>query len=166
MTVVRSQTDPLAFFFTWATYGTWLPGDQRGWVEFRHGFQLPDPWRELESMAKMTEGSCRLSPPEREQVHDQLRETCHFKQWQLHAVNCRSNHLHAVISASAAPRLMRTQIKAWLTRRLKSFCATNRRESREHWWAERGSIRWLFEDDHLEAAILYVRDGQDRPRPK
>jgi hypothetical protein len=33
--------------------------------------------------------------------------------------------------------------------------------SRENWWAERGSIRWLNTDDDLRAATLYVRDGQD-----
>ena len=26
--------DPIAFMFTWSTYGTWLPGDERGWVEY------------------------------------------------------------------------------------------------------------------------------------
>ena len=25
--------DPLAYFLTWSTYGTWLPGDERGWIE-------------------------------------------------------------------------------------------------------------------------------------
>ena len=25
--------EPLAFFLTWTTYGSWLPGDERGWVE-------------------------------------------------------------------------------------------------------------------------------------
>ena len=25
--------DPLALFLTWTTYGLWLPGDERGWVE-------------------------------------------------------------------------------------------------------------------------------------
>jgi hypothetical protein len=33
---------PLAYFITWGTYGTWLPGDQRGWVEYRRGWRLPD----------------------------------------------------------------------------------------------------------------------------
>jgi hypothetical protein len=37
------MSDPLAYFLTWVTYGTWLPGDDRGWVEYRHGWQLPDP---------------------------------------------------------------------------------------------------------------------------
>ena len=27
--------EPLAYFLTWPTYGTWLPGDERGWVEYQ-----------------------------------------------------------------------------------------------------------------------------------
>jgi hypothetical protein len=38
-----ANSAPIAFFLTWSTYGTWLPGDDRGWVEYCHGFQLPDP---------------------------------------------------------------------------------------------------------------------------
>jgi hypothetical protein len=53
--------DPIAYFLTWVTYGTWLPGDGRGWVEYRHGWQLPDPVREREAVARMTEDACRLS---------------------------------------------------------------------------------------------------------
>ena len=45
------QIPPIAFFLTWSTYGTWLPGDARGWVEYQHGFQLPDPILELECAA-------------------------------------------------------------------------------------------------------------------
>ena len=29
------MSDVLAYFLTWTTYGTWLPGDARGWVN-RH----------------------------------------------------------------------------------------------------------------------------------
>lgn len=53
--------DPLAYFITWTTYGTWLPGDPRGWVEYHHGHQLPDPILELESRMLMTEDACRLA---------------------------------------------------------------------------------------------------------
>ena len=60
--------EPLAFVITWATYGTLLPGDKRGWVEYHHGWQFPDPVRELESAAKMTEDACRLTPEQRAAV--------------------------------------------------------------------------------------------------
>lgn|GEM_PF-4839826 len=32
---------------------------------------------------------------------------------------------------------------------------------REEWWAERGSQRWINDEDSLEGAILYVRDCQE-----
>jgi hypothetical protein len=35
---------------------------------------------------------------------------------------------------------------------------------RENWWAERGSQRCVNDHDSLESAIVYVLDGQDRPR--
>jgi hypothetical protein len=26
----HNRDEPLAYFLTWTTYGTWLPGDERG----------------------------------------------------------------------------------------------------------------------------------------
>jgi predicted nucleic acid-binding protein len=34
--------DPLALFLTWTTYGSWLSGDERGWVEKPGCFREPD----------------------------------------------------------------------------------------------------------------------------
>src|SRR5262245_27663630 len=96
MTVME---DPIGFFLTWATYGTWLPGDSRGWVKYKHGWQLPDPILELEAAARMSEDACRLGVPEREAVEAQIAETCRHRGWHLHAVNCRTNHVHVVVSA-------------------------------------------------------------------
>lgn len=150
--------DPLGFFLTWNTYGTWLPGDARGWIEYRHGWQLPDPVRELESAARMTEEACRLTSEQRAAVEAQIRETCQIRGWHLHAVNCRSNHVHAVVSAAKTkPKKIRVDLKAWATRRLKQFDPT-----RENWWAERGSIRYLFTEHSLEMCVRYVIDAQDR----
>jgi hypothetical protein len=37
----------IAYHLTWATYGTWLPGDARGWVKWGElGIKPPDPERE------------------------------------------------------------------------------------------------------------------------
>ncbi len=158
--------DPIAFLITWSTYGTWLPGDGRGWVEYRRGFQLPDQVREMESAARMTEDACRLSPAQRDRVERQVAETCGRRDWTLHAVNCRSNHIHVVVSASAAPRTIRGQLKAWATRRLKeqeAAAGVSLAHGRTQWWAERGSIRWIFHEADLGRAIVYVCDEQDNP---
>src|SRR5438132_13801940 len=70
--------DPLAYLLTWSTYGTWLPGDERGWIEYRHGWHLPDPARKLEAEARMSEDACRLDHEQREVVERQVAETCKF----------------------------------------------------------------------------------------
>jgi REP element-mobilizing transposase RayT len=153
--------DPIGYFLSWVTYGTWLPGDARGWVEYRAGWQLPDPIREREAKARMTEDACILTREQRRAVEAQIAETCAHRGWTLHVVNCRSNHVHVVVTSDVAnPKKIRIDLKAWATRTLKEKFDG----SRDNWWAERGSIRYLNSDDDLAAATLYVRDGQDIDR--
>lgn len=176
--------DPLAFFLTWTTYGTWLPGDERGWVDYGHGFQLPDPILKLEAQMRMTEDACILDEDQRKLVEKTIAEHCRIRGWELHAVNCRTNHLHVVVSANRDPKAVRDQFKAWGTRKLKELERTRREAAtlarrasegsnaeqaregnvepriREKWWTERGSRRWIGDEKSLEAAICYVLDGQ------
>ena len=153
------MVDPIAFFLTITTYGTWRPGDDRGWVEYRRGWQLPNAARELEAKARMKEDACILSVEQRKIVETQIVETCRHRGWTLHAVSCRSNHLHAVISApGTAPTKVRQDVKAWCSRRLRERSGS----SRANWWAERGSIRWIYDDEGLELVVFYVEEAQDR----
>jgi hypothetical protein len=97
---VPPMPDPLAFFLTWTTYGTWLPGDERGWVERGRGFRLPEPIRKREAEARMTEDACILDEEQRKVVEKTIRDHCRIRKWELHAVNCRTNHVHVVVSAN------------------------------------------------------------------
>ena len=154
--------EPLAYFLTWGTYGTRLPGGERGWVERGRGWQPPDAAREAAAAASMTEDACVLDREQREVVERQVAETCRFRGWILHCVNCRSNHVHVVVTANIEPTVVRDQLKAWCTRRLKELDAARACASvREKWWAERGSQRFINDSESLEAVILYVRDLQD-----
>jgi REP element-mobilizing transposase RayT len=161
--------EPLAYFLTWPTYGTWLPGDERGWVECHKGWQLPDPIRKGEAEARMTEDVCILDNEQRQLVEETIADHCRIRGWNLHAVNCRTNHLHVIVTAPIASKQVQVQFKAWCTRRLKELEGRRRGIKstdpalREQWWAERGSRRWINDEDSLEAAIRYVRDGQDQP---
>jgi REP element-mobilizing transposase RayT len=121
--------------------------------------------RKLEAEARMTADACRLDEGQRKTVNDTIRKHCEIRGWILHAVNCRTNHLHVVVTANRHPRQVRLQFKAWCTRRLKELDETRGVEApiREEWWAERGSQRYINDEPSLEAATLYVRDGQDQP---
>lgn len=105
----------------------------------------------------MTEDACSLSPRDRAIVEAQVAETCEHRGWLLHAVNCRSNHMHVVVSAPGkTARKVRIDIKAWCTRRLKERSDPNR----QRWFAERGSQRHIFDEDSLASAIQYVTERQ------
>lgn len=120
----------------------------------------------------MSEDACRLDSEQRAVVERQLAETCNVRGWELHIVNCRTNHVHVVVTADRPPRIVRNQLKAWCTRRLKELEAVRRQACgracepgaiRENWWAERGSQRFINDEEALEATVIYVRDGQDEP---
>jgi REP element-mobilizing transposase RayT len=161
--------EPLAYFLTWPTYGTWLPGDERGWVEYHHGWQAPDPVRRREAEARMTADACILDAEQRQVVEATIEAHCRLRGWQLHAVNCRTNHVHVVVTAPIPPKHVQIQFKSWSTRRLKELERGRRGIRidepgiRKNWWAERGSRRWINDEQSLEQVVLYVRHGQDRP---
>lgn len=149
--------DPLAFFITWPTYGTWLPGDERGWIEFRRGWQLPNRNFEKYCRACMTEKQVLLSHEERDIVLCQILETCEHRKWVHIASDCRSNHAHIVIGApNTSPKKIRADIKAWCTRRFRE----RSRPKQENWWAERGSIRFVWNETSLATVVQYVTEAQ------
>lgn len=173
---------PLAYLLTWTTYGTWLPGDQRGWVRRKHGFQPPNLPVERRARQRMSEAVCELDCGQRQAVDETIRGHCSLRGWHLHAINCRTNHVHVVVTApKIAPDKVIAQLKAWCTRELKARSASEGQSSarseiagrsnasggegtavtdRRNWWTERGSVRLLFDEASVKAAIRYVVEGQ------
>ena len=153
--------EPLAYFLTWTTYGTWLPGDERGWNQKGE----PTPQRPIALFAemaesRMTEAEFRLSTSDREIVEATIRKHCDIRRWTLHAVNARTNHVHVVVTAQRyAPETVYEQFKAWCTRHLKPGHV-----GRENFWTERASRRWINQEDDLASAITYVLEAQDGDR--
>ena len=151
--------EPLAYFLTWTTYGTWLPGDGRGWNRKDEAEIQPANVLFLEmARLEMKEPEFRLSVAHRRIVEETVRDHCCKRDWHLHTVNARSNHVHVVVTAAGyKPEIVRDQFKAWCTRRLKEAGV-----ARTQFWTEGGSRRWINDDDALEGAILYVIEAQDR----
>src|SRR5436190_21710918 len=94
-----SQGEPLAYFLTWTTYGTWLPGDERGWVAKPGQSQLPDQRRQADALRRLTEPPLTLDVTQRNVVEQTITDHCRIRRWHLHAVNCRTNHVHIVVTA-------------------------------------------------------------------
>ncbi|MCR9293502.1 MAG: transposase [bacterium] len=148
--------EPIAFFLTWTTYGTWLPGDERG--SWHQGdFQEPNLLFRQMAAAEMKETSFLASFHDREIIHRTICRHCAIRNWDLHAVHARSNHVHVVVSAPGyKAETVRDQFKAWCTRKLKLA-----HPNRQRFWTEGGSCRSINHESDLETAVRYTNEAQD-----
>jgi REP element-mobilizing transposase RayT len=157
--------DILAFFITWTCYGTFLPGDGRGWTKWSQGEQLPQPRLEEWCRRQMAGSAVRLDSEQREIVNEAVKDHCEIREWLLHAVNCRSNHCHVVVGAeNYKGDQVRDQFKAWSTRRLKAHQRSRIKatsEVRNRWWTSKGSVQILSDEISLDAATMYTLEAQD-----
>ncbi|MHB1033926.1 MAG: transposase [Pirellulales bacterium] len=156
--------DPLAYFLTWTCYGTWLPGDERGWTKWHKGEEIAQPLLADWCRGQMAEKPVVLDDIQRAIVQETISRHCELRAWRLHAVNCRSNHCHAVVTAASHNgEQVRDQLKSWSTRKLKDQQRSQgvaEAALREHWWTRKGSVRYLFDDESLDAAIIYTLEAQ------
>jgi REP element-mobilizing transposase RayT len=157
--------NPLAYLLTWTTYGSWLHGDERGWVQSgQPGIQAPDSGRQVNVCMRMTEQAVVLNDSQRSLVERTIREVCQFRKWIVYAINVRSNHVHVVLSADLPPEQVLSQLKAWCSRRLSEQAGLpakeDSRNGRKRWWTEHGSTKWINDENYLQNAIRYVNEGQ------
>ncbi len=160
--------NPLAYFLTWTTYGSWLPGDNRNWVDKQGEFRRPDVGCQNAARERMTENELTFEIDQRQIVENTIAEHCRIRNWQLHAVAARNQHIHVVVSAvGRTPNDVMGQLKAWCTRKLKDHERTSgAKVVRKNWWTQRGSKRWLNGTKSIGAAVRYVLEEQGEPTPR
>ncbi|HEV7299531.1 MAG TPA: transposase [Tepidisphaeraceae bacterium] len=157
---------PLAYFITFTTYGTWLHGRDAGSVDREHNrpgtpFLSANPALERARAEAMRHPPYLLDGPRRDVAVRTIREVADHRGWHLHAVHVRANHVHIVVSATAArPERVMSDLKAWTSRRLRETFAEPPDCDR---WTQHGSTRWLNTEASLTAAITYVLDEQGAP---
>jgi REP element-mobilizing transposase RayT len=156
---------PLAYHIIWTTYGTWLPGDARGWIKSGvMGVQAPNPELEQHAREMMAEAEVRLTHEQRDAVEQVIRDHCRIRKWLLHAVNSRSNHVHVVVTCDCDGEKARDEFKLWASRKLSDLAGLTvpvaRKAGRRHWWTEGGDVRRIDDERYLENAIEYVTNLQ------
>ncbi len=155
----NSFAEPFSLFITWTTYGSWLPGDKRGWRKSPGGPQLPQPKLEAWCRDRLQEKPVMLSRAQRNEVEAVIMEHAGRRGWELHALSARSNHVQLAVTACEKPERVRDQFKANATHRLRK-CETPIQQSKI--WTKGGDIEWLATEDDLEQVIMYITIAQDR----
>ena len=151
------MNDMIAIFITWTTYGTWMPGDMRGWRKRKDGHQIPQPLLADWCRKQMTGEAVLLEPQDRSTVERACHKHCEFRNWHLYAVNARTNHVHVVVAADILPQTARNQLKANCTGALRSqtkpLCV-------ERTWSKGGDCEILDTEEDLYAAVIYTIEAQ------
>ena len=167
--IMWNDTDtPLAYFISFRTYGTWLHGDDRGSIDrFNNRYGEPylppnEAWH-LHNRDHLKQNPLILGAGERGSVTKAIHETCANRKWLLHALNVRTNHVHAVVTANRIPELVLNAFKANATRQLREDRLWRHCFSP---WAHKGSKRRLWNQRSVENAIDYVLNGQGDELPK
>ena len=156
------MTDPLAHHLYWHTYGTWLPGDDRGSFDGRfHHTIAPDPDRRLEALASLVSEPVHLMPAERAIVTETIGAHAAHRGWPLHAVNALAEHVHVVVTLPIPPTTAVGQFKLWASRRLNE-----RVGRRPRWWAGGTGYRVVWDQRYLDEAVTYVVERQEPSTPR
>jgi len=154
--------EPLAHFISFRTYGSWLHGDERGSTDRRHNkrgepFLPRDDFRREFAASKQSGAPVVLRHAARQCVDASVRTTCESREWDLHALNVRTNHVHLVVSAPLPPERVMDTLKAWATGRLR---AAGLAEADTRVWSRHGSTERIWLPRDLDAACEYVINQQ------
>ena len=170
-TVMANEfNEPITLFITWTTYGSWLPGDSRGWRKWKKGEQQPQPFLEDWCSGRMKEQPVLLDQCQRDAIEDAIRKHSEHRGWRLHAVSARSNHVHVAVSVmpktgnpeyriADGVKRVRDQFKANATRVLRQ---SNNPVQNEKIWTKGGDIQFVDTDAGLEQVVKYITEAQDR----
>ena len=158
----------LAFHITWGTYGTRLHGDRRGTVDRTHN-EYGQPVLKYDEHRWEREKSMMKFPPvvfsrsEMIIVESLLPQICQQGGWTHRVGAAGPDHVHEILTSRNDPETIRRLFKRWLgqtlSKRLRAL------PQGATWWAECGSIRWIFEEDgdYFDKATRYVERQRATP---
>ena len=154
---------PLAYFITVHTYGTWLPGDARGWVDHHRackgdGAPASSGALNVSAEALMQHPPLTLSADMRRIVESAIRATCGEAGWTLLALSVRTNHLHALVVSDAVAGQVLSRLKGVASRSLRRSGLV---PSNQPVWSKQGSTRYLWRAESVTRVEYYIDEMQD-----
>ena len=160
-----------ALLITWTCYGTWLPGDERGYVANTRstsgGFQplhnIPgtrvdsdDADSRLLARSLQKGTTVLLTPTQAMVAPEALVAAAAIRDWRIHRGAVMANHVHLVVvkcpdDGPAVRRVFKGVADSSLRKR---FPSTGR------WWTQGGSNRYLHGESAIVAAARYVENQE------
>ncbi|MEA2710929.1 MAG: hypothetical protein QOF78_3530 [Phycisphaerales bacterium] len=161
----------LAFHITFGTYGTRLHGDERGTVDRR--MNAPgepiigrcDEWERMERHRLNFEPRV-FTIEQMSLVESLVPAVCKRGGWTLHTCAAGPDHVHNILTPLDPARgrdsnAIRRWLKTWLGQSLAKHIVLQEGET---FWAECGSVKWIWTNDYFFRALKYVSDQRATER--
>jgi len=160
-----------ALLVTWTTYGSWLPGDDRGFVsnrvtrvgtyERKRNALGELPYAGDERTRAIAQGQQKwtttfLTPENAWCVAQSLCELANKRGWLIPRASIMRQHVHVVViqcpdDGPAVRRVLKGVTQS-------DLCKHEGKQRR--WWTHRGSNRYVKGAEAIEAAIKYVAEQE------
>ena len=149
----------MTYLITFACYGSRVHGEDSGSVDRIHNLPA-DPKRAATERLQMQTPPFFMNSACRDVVLAAMRERCLLRGWRMVAAHVRTNYAHLVVEAEVRPERIMNDLKSFTSRCLNQAGrdAPNRKR-----WARHGSTRWLWNPEHVAAAVRYVVHAQGEP---
>lgn len=138
-------SDPIATFVTTTSFGSWLPGDIRGYVDNGQLFP-PIPQLEAHVRRTMTQSPVQFSHRDREALFEALCAASLEFHYRLTDAVVEATHLHWIIGHNDSVSAMMGRLKNRMRQSL----------NRGRIWTDGFSHRLLLDDDSLYDARHYL----------
>jgi len=156
-----------AWLLTWTTYGSWLPGDERGFVsraprqdgahDIRSDPKTPydadQPDLEEAAKSRMSGPGVTLDSDHARVAAEAMIETAHTHHINLIAFSIMADHVHLLCQARQDGSELLNLFKGVCSRRLSQYFSLG---SSPRWWTKSGSKQYIKMGIDLSGAIEYV----------
>lgn len=153
---------PLAYHMTFGTYGMRLHGDARGTVD-RQRNKPGEPivgqnqsWVAFEKV-RLNHPPVSLTLSHQLKIESLMPSICERGDWEHWITAAESDHVHTLITVTghADTKVVRKLIKRWLGQALSE--QYREIKDRQPWWAEGGSIKWVWDQGYFDRVYDYIR---------
>lgn len=140
----------VGYMITWTTFGTWLQGDERGYV--KNGQTLPgNKALQIANKTLQSQDTVRLSKNKQQIVQTAIMKQAQSRNHHIYALAVQSNHIHMVLENTPEPI---SKIVAYyknaarLALKATGHCGKL--------WTKGYDKRYCYDQDALEQRINYV----------
>ena len=145
----------VGYIITWTTFGTWLQGDERGYVKngkvSRENKALEDANRK-----NLKQGSVRLNSRQKQVVRETILKEAQSQRQQVHALSVCSDHVHLVAGYVHTP----IEKLVWAYK-YASTAALHENGTPGKIWTKGYDKRFCFDNKTLQQRIRYVQRHDD-----